>query len=305
MPIALTCTCGAKLEIDDAFAGKTIPCPDCAKPLVATTASPEQRTSVLALTSLFLALAGGFTLIGGLVAAGLGFLAKARIQRAPDKLAGEGLAQAGIILGFGFSVLTAILLFISPFGIDGPLRAMQWAGRLDYSAGDRAKQKTEQAELAMYKPAGFGEVRSPDPLSQDGILLYNVTEDAYITCFTSPPQEEKLQAALKLLSESDVLRMILLRRVPDKASRSNPALQKLLPTFPDPGDDVVGKTISNVGWDSWEVDIVLAGRTRTVLVYWAQPAESPLIVAAAVARKERYAGLKSELEKSLQSVEWK
>src|SRR5687768_14358678 len=115
MPIALTCSCGAKLEIDDAFAGKTIPCPDCQRPLSTMVTNPDQRTSGLAMTSLFLALAAGFTFIGGLVAAGLGFLARKQIERDPEKLAGKSIAKAGIILGLGFTLLTGGLIIFKNF----------------------------------------------------------------------------------------------------------------------------------------------------------------------------------------------
>ena len=33
MAVSLKCGCGARLEIDDKFAGKVIPCPDCQRPL--------------------------------------------------------------------------------------------------------------------------------------------------------------------------------------------------------------------------------------------------------------------------------
>src|SRR5579859_5391625 len=40
MAISLTCSCGARLEIDDKFAGQAIPCPDCQQPLNTAAATP-------------------------------------------------------------------------------------------------------------------------------------------------------------------------------------------------------------------------------------------------------------------------
>ena len=74
---------GPRLEIDEKFLGKDIPCPDCARPLP-TKAPPtpppldlpdQHRTSGLAILSLALALVGAFTLVGTLAAVVFGWLA--------------------------------------------------------------------------------------------------------------------------------------------------------------------------------------------------------------------------------------
>ena len=59
MTLSLTCACGALLEVDDKFAGHTIHCPDCNRPI--NTAPPVPNppfTSGLALASMLLALVG-------------------------------------------------------------------------------------------------------------------------------------------------------------------------------------------------------------------------------------------------------
>src|SRR5262249_37647746 len=133
MAISLTCSCGARLEIDDTFAGKTIPCPDCQRPLTTPTAAPaaaeepppevDSHVSGLALTSVIVALVGGFVPAVPLAAIGLGMLALRQIARAPEKIGGVNLARAGIILGGVFTVLNlGALLSSEIFGIDSLLR---------------------------------------------------------------------------------------------------------------------------------------------------------------------------------------
>src|SRR5438552_3405888 len=106
MPIAVTCQCGAKLEIDEKFLGKEIQCPDCQRPLP-TKAPPTppplelpefRRTDGLAVYSLALALVGAFTLVGSLAAIVVGVQALKRIAARPTKLEGVNLARAGIVL---------------------------------------------------------------------------------------------------------------------------------------------------------------------------------------------------------------
>src|SRR5262249_15018942 len=111
MTISLTCTCGARLEIDETFAGQTVHCPDCQRPL--TTPRPERAgalTSGVALTSLVLALVGAFTLLGTLLAVVFGALALRDIARRPDQVTGKGYAVAGIALGVFLTALTGFAL---------------------------------------------------------------------------------------------------------------------------------------------------------------------------------------------------
>src|SRR5262245_6029568 len=130
MAISLTCSCGARLEIDDKFAGKLIPCPDCNKPLstVANESPREVPVSGLAISSVALALAGGATLIGSLGAIGLGYVAHQQITRAPNKIGGLKLARAGMILGgLATLLMLGVLLSSSAYGVDSLLRIFRQA----------------------------------------------------------------------------------------------------------------------------------------------------------------------------------
>src|SRR5262249_42578922 len=137
MTLSLTCACGARLEIDDKFAGQPINCPDCQRALqvpAAPTAGGGRRTSGLALASILLAPTGAFTIVGTLAAVVLGVVALVQIAGKPDRLAGRGYAFAGILLGV---VLTAGTLFavtsIELFGLTALMSDAFWAGKLDFN----------------------------------------------------------------------------------------------------------------------------------------------------------------------------
>src|SRR4051794_38674179 len=99
MALSITCSCGAKLEIDDKFAGKIVNCPDCHKELTTSPAPPKvQRTSALAIASLMTALVGALTVLASLAAIVCGFLSLRQQAKHPE-LAGRNLARAGIALG--------------------------------------------------------------------------------------------------------------------------------------------------------------------------------------------------------------
>src|SRR5438067_12408526 len=89
MPIAVTCECGSRLEIDEKFLGKEILCPDCQRPLPTKPppAPPpldlpnNRRVSGLAVLSLTLAMVGAFTVVGSLAAIAVGLLALREIAK--------------------------------------------------------------------------------------------------------------------------------------------------------------------------------------------------------------------------------
>jgi hypothetical protein len=191
MTLSLTCACGVHLEVDETFAGQTITCPDCQRPL--RVPAPDQaplRTSGLAITSLILALVGAFTLLGTLLAVLLGALALAQINRRRDRLAGKGFAVAGIVLGL---VLTGLGLFayspVELFGVDHLLRESQWAGKLDYDGPLEVVRASDG--YAITRPSKQWGLRHESKSAETfprldapprGLLLINVAEGGYIAC---------------------------------------------------------------------------------------------------------------------------
>lgn len=325
MPIALTCTCGAKLEIDDAFAGKVIPCPDCERPLMTVpVAVPEQRTSMAAILSLLVSLVGGLTLIGGLIGAGLGIWAVGEIDRSRGKLGGLGLAKAGVLLGVALSILTlTLILFQGSLGLDGTLRALRWAGRLDFAGPGEIEKSLPRGHVSMKRPAGFGlvEMKDPDALRRDDLVMYNPREDAYLVFLIYPDGSPvigdgdgqfmtKFQAALRMLKESDTYRMLLTGQLPLPRKAGGPPPEELPDLFPDPElnpERFDPKTDQTVNRDFDLFDITVGKQEWTFLVYYFQdgPGEAPFQVAAAITPKERFEALEDRLREALRSASWR
>lgn len=315
MPISLTCACGAKLEFDDAFAGQVIPCPDCQRPLSTTTPKPppvaqsDQRTSMLAMTSLFLALAGGFTVIGGLVAAGLGWFAIRKIDLSKGKLGGRNIALSGVIAGGSLTVITLALLFLrGPFGIDGFMRSIEWAGTLDYSTGSTVSQKAgagvDALFLTMDRPSRFGRVhlRNPDDLKRDDILLYSPNDDAYIVVLSHITKDDEelkdtsdeVKKATRMLEQSDMVRMLATGRIPHQ-DRTKESIQ--VPTFfRTDYEHHKRPTRDGQPWDIFPLNISLGRRNQeyTFLIYFTHLKDKGvLLVTAAAAPKSQFQALDS------------
>jgi hypothetical protein len=90
------------------------PPPPPVTPIPQSSPSSSPPTSGLALASMLLGI-GGLTLlplVGSVLAIILGYMARRDIRRHPDRVSGDGLALAGIIMGWvavGASVLIAVL----------------------------------------------------------------------------------------------------------------------------------------------------------------------------------------------------
>src|SRR5207248_9870045 len=107
MPLLLTCSFGARFEVEDSQAGQMITCPACDRPLTAPGLDRVPlRTSGLAIASVVLALVGAFTLLGTLAAVALGGVALINIAQNPDRVTGKGYAIFGIVAGIIFTGLT-------------------------------------------------------------------------------------------------------------------------------------------------------------------------------------------------------
>ncbi|MGJ4730040.1 DUF4190 domain-containing protein [Luteimonas sp. SDU101] len=78
------------------------------------TVAPRQ-TSSLAIVSLVSGILGWtlLPLIGSIVAIITGHMARGEIRRAPERMEGDGLALAGLILGYTMLVLGTIGIFLA------------------------------------------------------------------------------------------------------------------------------------------------------------------------------------------------
>jgi hypothetical protein len=105
--------------------------PPPAYPAPAKATVQAAPTSGLAIASLALAI-GGLTilpLLGSIVAIVLGYMARKAIRRQPDELSGDGIAIAGIVLGWiAVAVSVLGLLLVGGLGICGICGAMGSGG---------------------------------------------------------------------------------------------------------------------------------------------------------------------------------
>ncbi|MCI0742158.1 MAG: DUF4190 domain-containing protein [Gemmataceae bacterium] len=302
MTISLTCVCGARLEIDPKFAGQTINCPDCNRPLVAAIAKEPDQTSGLALASITLALVGFLTVVGSLLAVACGMLALGRIARAKEPLGGRSFALAGVVLGGAGAVLSAALLYFPEWvAVDGLLRSLEMAGKIDY-------RRTE--ESISFNRGGHDldkgiSIRPPSPSwgklpflhrgTEDmEHALVDVWEDAYILCLSKPmlrvePLETCREEGMQYFYKSRLIREILGRQKPDDPPLSGQIHENSLKQLP-------GTEIQEL-----LLDITMGGRERTFLMRIHRDG-SMLSVIAAGTRKSRFQRLEPQLRKALDSV---
>ncbi len=207
MAISVTCSCGARLELDDKFAGKAVPCPDCQQPLNTKLVADERGQvpiSGLALTSLILALVGGCTVVGSLAAIVVGYFAMRQIAREPERFGGLNFARAGMIAGGVFTLLTlGALMSSDAFGVDSLLREFRHAAELDYKTEQGGQFKIQQPnrdhDFLIQRPSAAWAKLKPKGEDTDLLTLVNLREDAHLVCLSMPEQDE--EAALDKAAE--------------------------------------------------------------------------------------------------------
>jgi hypothetical protein len=291
MAIPLTCSCGARLEIDDKFAGQTIPCPDCHKPLIAELPrAPATRTSGLAVLSLLLALVGAFTVIGTLAAIACGAVAYRQITRSRGSVGGLRLAQAGMILGAVFTVLAlATYGSRSLLGIDGLLRQYQWASKLQFPTQLVVSKKRvfDDRTYSLERPSPiWGELATQTQQRQnDHLMLVNLRDDAHILwlsdIMTPDDDAASLRArAVDCFRASELVRMI--GRMPENVSES----------LKERGVDEEQRV------QEFFLDISLGGIPRTFL-FRLVPDGQHVNVIIGGARTHRFGGLEATFRRTL------
>jgi hypothetical protein len=187
MPLALSCPCGARFEVDDSLAGQDVNCPDCRDTLTAPTPIPiRRRTSDLALIATVLTLFGAFTIVGTSLGVLLGLVALIQIRRQRTRLAGVGFSLFAIL---GGSVLTLITLFAvmrgELFGLDGlgrqsiPADQVDTHGPLEISEKDftitRPNEEWGRVKNNRLLLPGLADIQEDLAL-----LLANVSEHALV-----------------------------------------------------------------------------------------------------------------------------
>jgi hypothetical protein len=180
--VAVTCACGAYLEIDAKFAGQRVPCPDCQKP-VEVPSLERTRTSGLALASLLVGLIGAFTLVGNIVAIVLGAIGLRSIARNPKELAGRRVALTGMVVGaVGLAISISAFFWADRLGLDGLVRELAWAGKFEH----HSSLKVQDKGFALTRPSfhwGVYHLPESDSDRKIDLILVQPREDAYVTAF--------------------------------------------------------------------------------------------------------------------------
>ncbi len=300
MPVSLTCKCGALLEIDDAFVGKTIRCPDCHKPLATVPLPPEPaQTSSWALASFLLALIGAFTLVGTLAAIVCGAVALRRIHRAPKPLGGKRLAQAGIGLGAGLTLLTLLALWSSDFlKVDGILRAIESAGIIEYTPRDEIPIEVsggfEARSGTIQRPSpSWGRLTYKDPNKEktDDLVLVNLWEDAYIVCLSKWIEAGQTLESCRQEGEQRFLQSDLVTKILGHTDAA---------ASPPTGQDRERKQLPGSETQEFLLDLRLAGIQWTFVVRVTREG-TRLTVLAGGTRAGRFARLQPDFVKALDS----
>lgn len=295
MPLSLSCSCGARLEVDDKFAGREINCPDCQRLLRGPDSHRGgQHTSGLALGSLLFAIIGAFTVIGTLIAVVCGLLALRSIARQPERLAGLNIAWAGIILGGFFTGLTLLAhLGMEWFGLDRWLREPEWAGKLAHDGPLQVRQEKGRFSLIRPSPRWGVSLAKTDKNAPGDLIMVDVADDA---------QAIGLMHLLQRAEEMDFCRDLAVQKI-----RDSELVRQLnrSPVSSTAGQIVSHKTIAAAeGQEKEEVllDISLGGRDRLFLLHVIK-AKDNLYVVAGGTRKNRFPRLEGEIRKLLESFQ--
>jgi hypothetical protein len=303
MTISLNCSCGVLLEVDETFAGQTISCPDCQRPVqVPAPGQGPVHTSGLAIASLVLALVGAFTILGTLLAAVLGGLALLRLKREPGRMTGRGFAIAGVTLGL---VLTGLSLFafssVELFGLDTLLHEPQWAGRLDYDGPLEVVQSSDGFRIT--RPSkdwgvlkvqhgadlGFGE---PPP---QGVLLVNPRRSAYVAVVPVEVPDTWTLEECRDKAKEEFARL-------DLASSEGPTHRS---RWPSQVDVISSKTLADQDeTETAELVVVKRARfqdTKYILHVVHKKQDTMMYLVAGGARTTRFAQVEPELREALKS----
>lgn len=186
MSLTLTCECGARFEVDEVWAGKEVPCPDCGAkiraPSLETESTPVERPSWLALLAVTFVVLGAFTLVGTLVGAVLALIAL--IRRQP----GAGIAWLSLLGGLALSLLTwALFTYPEQLPLGAWVRYQLLTAQVDTRGPEQIRSPDNAVQLTRPKK-NWGRARTnrlADPavgdLQLDGdLLLVRLSDRAYV-----------------------------------------------------------------------------------------------------------------------------
>jgi len=218
MGLSLSCTCGARFEVEDSVAGQSVACPECQQAIkVLPVRAARVRTSGYALASMVLALVGMFTVVLSVIAIVVGMAGLVSIARHRERVGGAGYAVFGILTG---AIFTAVTLFaISREEIFDGVRATIQPADADFSGP--LEVHCPKAGFAITRPsARWGVLR----LSADEdrtLVLVNPGTDAYVQVYTQgfavQSIDQCLDELILLIREPNGV-LVARRRMPGKTS---------------------------------------------------------------------------------------
>ena len=183
MALSVSCSCGARFEVDETFAGYTVSCPECNQPVQAPSLVRKPlRTSGFAVASVVLALVLAFTGVGTLLAVILGIIALFHIARHRDEVTGNGYAIFGIASGTVFSILFVLAVVRTElFGFDLAREGLM-GDKVDRSGPLEVSRPDDG--FAIRRPSNKWGIAKADfarNLGADSeLMLVNIARDAYI-----------------------------------------------------------------------------------------------------------------------------
>jgi hypothetical protein len=188
MALSLSCSCGARFEVDDTFAGQVVSCPECQRSLkTPSLVQGPVRTSGYAVASAVLALVGAFTIVLTVIAVILGALALVDISRNRGRSAGSGYALFGILCGLAFTGLTVFAMSKGELFEEAGGRGREQLLRSQVKYGGPREIVQEQDGFAITRPSEkwgvalpqMAQGLAPDPR----LVLVNLAEDASIDIY--------------------------------------------------------------------------------------------------------------------------
>jgi hypothetical protein len=185
MSLSLSCSCGARFEVEESLARQTVSCPECQQPVQAPAVTRRPlRTSGWAVAGMVCGLVLAFTGIGTVLAILFGILALISIARNREQVVGTGYAIFSIAWGV---VFTALFVFAvvkgEVFGVGEGIREADMGREVERGGPPEIRRTT--ANFAITRPGPKWFVAKPSLAERLGytetdLVLVNLARPAYV-----------------------------------------------------------------------------------------------------------------------------
>jgi hypothetical protein len=188
MALSLSCSCGARFEVDDTFAGQVVSCPECQHSLkTPALVQGPLHTNGFAIASAVLALVGAFTVVLTMAAVVLGSVALVDIARNRGRSAGFGYALFGILCGLVCAGLTVFTLSKWEWFDEAGGQARRYALRGQVNYGGPPEIVRDQDGFAITRPSkdwGVAQAELARGMAPEAkLVLLNLEQDASLDVY--------------------------------------------------------------------------------------------------------------------------